>query len=277
MTLKKIKYITDGLSPIIMHSFEFNGARITVNYAARAKHGKSWDVKPHYHPWFEFNYVSRGSVRITTDNTEFTADAGMSYLIPPGVVHSNRSNNTGDDGICIRFSIDFSGVCSRYADLFSALCVPRACAFASGIEKLNPSGNVCAAQAKFAAWLMRVAGRWADVSSLESLEADKVVTNQVTVYLKEYYASKVSAENISSALNMSYRTLSRKLKNESGKSISDILSDIRIDRAKHLLLTTDMTVYDIAAAVGYENEFYFSRKFKQIEHVSPLKYRKNVY
>ncbi len=38
-----------------------------------------------------------------------------------------------------------------------------------------------------------------------------------------------------------------------------------------------MTVYDIAAAVGYENEFYFGRKFKQKEHVSPLKYRKNVY
>ena len=276
MTLRKIKSITNGLAPTVMRRFEFNGAVITVNYAARAKHTKNWDVKPHYHPWFEFNYVSKGSACITIDNTEFSADAGMSYLIPPGVVHSNRSSS-GDDGICIRFSIDFSNVLGEYSDLFSALCEPRTCAFDSGIEKVNPSGNVCAVQAEFAAWLMRIAGGHADFSRLESTDADMIITNQVKVYLEEYYASKISVENISSALNMSYRTLRKKLKNECGRSVSDILSEIRIDRAKRLLLTTDMTVYDIAAAVGYENEFYFSRKFKQSEHVSPLKYRKNVY
>ena len=74
-------------------------------------------------------------------------------------------------------------------------------------------------------------------------------------------------------MNTSYRTLSRKFTAETGMSISDKLTEIRLEKAKELLISTKLSMYDIASLSGYENEFYFSRIFKQKEKISPKAYR----
>lgn len=52
------------------------------------------------------------------------------------------------------------------------------------------------------------------------------------------------------------------------------LNSIRIEQAKKLLETTDRKLYQIAKAVGYENNKYFFRVFKKAEGVTPEQYRK---
>ncbi|MBO7170321.1 MAG: helix-turn-helix transcriptional regulator, partial [Clostridia bacterium] len=52
------------------------------------------------------------------------------------------------------------------------------------------------------------------------------------------------------------------------------LIDARIDRAKKLLLSSDVSVFEVARAVGYDNVCHFIRQFKEAVGVSPRAYRK---
>ncbi len=277
MSFKGILTNVNRLRNILTQHFEFNGIIINVCYASRATHGKSWVINTHYHPWYEFNYVSKGSVYTTTDGKEFLVEAGMSYMIPPGIPHSHRNNNTGDDGVCIRFGIDERTAAKDIKSVTDTLSLPHAAAFDSHIEMLNLNGNVYSIQAGFAAWLMQLSDTWSSKTAHICSDTEDILSHQVILYLDEYYNTKIKVNDIAAALNTSYRSLSRKFKAETGKSISDTLAEIRINKAKKLLLTTAMSMYDVAAAVGYENEFYFSRKFKQHEGVPPANYRNSAF
>ena len=252
-----------------MKPFEFNGVRFKVNYVNRAKHSKSWIIKEHFHPWYEFNYISKGSAYTNIDGNEFLVEAGQSYMIPPGVPHSHRHNNTGDDGICIRFSVEEK----NSSDISKVLAIPQYCAFNSEIEKLVLTGNLYSTQAEFAAWLLRMCDNRDEIKE-NIVTSQNAIASQVILYLNEYYNEHIRVEDISNALNISYRTLSRKFKSETGNTILDTLTQIRLKKAKQLLLSTKLSMYDIAIQAGYENEFYFSKTFKKHEKMSPSVYRK---
>lgn len=60
----------------------------------------------------------------------------------------------------------------------------------------------------------------------------------------------------------------------SGMSPVEYRNSLRIAQAKALLLNNSMSIKDIAAYVGYDDQFYFSRVFKSITGVSPQQYKK---
>ena len=60
----------------------------------------------------------------------------------------------------------------------------------------------------------------------------------------------------------------------SGISPTQYRNSLRIAQAKALLLNNSMSIKDIAAYVGYDDQFYFSRVFKSITGVSPQQYKK---
>ena len=55
-------------------------------------------------------------------------------------------------------------------------------------------------------------------------------------------------------------------------SFQEYVTQQRIQRAKRLLLSTDMKIYEVALAVGIEDMNYFSYRFKSIVGVSPKKF-----
>lgn len=273
MSNDEINRLILQLNGILMQPFVFDGLKLCVSYVSRAKHSRHWIIQPHYHPWFEFNYVAKGSVYTTIDDREFLVQGGQSYLITPGSIHSHRHNNTGDDGICLRFSLDI--VNTEAERIYNVLASCRQYPFDSGVESFPCADGVCGAKAAFAAWLMRLYDKWNGNSGGLLTVQDNSISAQVKLYLKEYFKDNIHVEDIANALNISYRSLARRFKNETGITISDQLTKMRIDAAKQLLKDSNMPLYDIAAAVGYENEFYFSKMFKKAEGIPPSKYRTN--
>lgn len=273
MTLSRIKKIVDALSAISAKPFTFNDIKIEVTYVGRAKHSKVWVIGSHYHPWFEFNYVSKGSVYTTIAGKEFLVTDGQSYIVPPGVYHSHRNNKTGDDGICIRFSIT---PIDQYKtkNILDTLSVPRSYTFISNIEKLHLGSGSLSMQGFFIAWLSQLCEEWSDNENPSTNTQKNSLSHQVNLYLEKYYMTKIRVQDIANALNVSYRTLARSYKAETGYTILDMLTKIRLDQAKKLLKGERVSIYDIAIACGYENEFYFSKIFKENEGMSPSCYRK---
>lgn len=61
-----------------------------------------------------------------------------------------------------------------------------------------------------------------------------------------------------------------------GKTIIEYVTDLRVAYAATLLSSTDLSVITIASKVGYDNQSFFARKFKDKYNVSPLEYRSSV-
>lgn len=95
-------------------------------------------------------------------------------------------------------------------------------------------------------------------------------------YLEENFTDpKISLKSMSSHLNVSSSYFSTVFKKETGKSFIDTLTEMKMTKAKELVLTTDYKIFEIASACGYDDQHYFSYSFKKYFGVSPTKMRKN--
>lgn len=91
-------------------------------------------------------------------------------------------------------------------------------------------------------------------------------------YLEEGYPRALLAASL---MDTSERTLERRL-SEYGTSYRALIDGLRFDEAKKLLEQTDAPIIDVAAAVGFEDPANFSRMFRRIGGLCPLKYRKTL-
>ncbi|BCS81899.1 response regulator transcription factor [Anaerocellum diazotrophicum] len=100
---------------------------------------------------------------------------------------------------------------------------------------------------------------------------------KVIDYIKDNYNSgEISLSDISEKFFVSPSYLSRLFKKETGKNLSDFINEYRIEKAKHLLLTTDLKTYEVADRVGIPDPHYFSRLFKRYTGYSPSEYKEGI-
>ena len=91
-------------------------------------------------------------------------------------------------------------------------------------------------------------------------------------YIEENYKNG-SLTEASSLLHYDFYWLSHEIKNRTGKTYTQHLQEKRLSQAAFFLKSTNLSVEDIALAVGYENKSYFHRIFTDKYGTSPKKYR----
>lgn len=94
------------------------------------------------------------------------------------------------------------------------------------------------------------------------------VAVQVITYIQEYYAEPITLDSLAEVFNFSAYHLSSLFKEHTGMSPIDYLIRFRLELATELLMTTDASVGEISASVGYKDVYYFSRIFKKRKGVS---------
>jgi AraC-like DNA-binding protein len=99
-------------------------------------------------------------------------------------------------------------------------------------------------------------------SALESAKA----------FMEERFHEDVSIERLASIAELSPKYFVDAFKKTYGVSAIDYLTNIRMNRAKRLMLRSGLRMKEVAHQVGYRDEFYFSRKFKQFAGMSPTVY-----
>ncbi len=100
-------------------------------------------------------------------------------------------------------------------------------------------------------------------------------TSSLAQLIQERLADQdLSLKSLAQDLGFSSSHLSVVLKKELGLPFQDYLIQERMKRAKLLLLTTDLKIYEIAEQVGFEDMNYFSQRFKQIVGVTPRQFKK---
>ena len=121
--------------------------------------------------------------------------------------------------------------------------------------------------------------KWLNAVVLETCQAIQAKRNKNTpveimkLYIENNYMNKISRIEISNAVHMSPDYAGRLFKKEMGTTIQDYLINVRIQKAKELMRTTQYPISEIATMVGYEQFSHFSYSFHNIEHMSPRQYR----
>lgn len=92
-------------------------------------------------------------------------------------------------------------------------------------------------------------------------------------YLRQHLDTPTTVTKLAKLAGLSTSHFSALFKASVGIGVIEFLKRLRSARARELLIITEMSVSDIARAVGYKDAFYFSRQFRAINGVSPSHYR----
>lgn len=127
---------------------------------------------------------------------------------------------------------------------------------------------------QFSEWLKRTRQLLRDCIEKPqfSVEIQSSITKAKTLALQTY-KNAVTAAEMAKHVNMSLSYFSQCFKQIVGKTYTDYLRDIRMEHAKNYLMHTSKTIQWIAEEVGYNDEKYFSRLFKEYVGMLPSDYR----
>lgn len=95
-------------------------------------------------------------------------------------------------------------------------------------------------------------------------------------YMEENCGEPIAAEELALRFGVSYRQLRQLFVQEYACTPLQYLLNLRIRKACYYLVSTDLPITEISAQTGFEDNNYFSRKFRQLMGVSPRDYRRSA-
>ena len=102
---------------------------------------------------------------------------------------------------------------------------------------------------------------------LDRENCSDIVREMINV-IEESYGMKLQLDAIAEKFHMTPEYLGNLFAKETGITFSNYLRQVRMEKAKELLTGTDMKIYEVACAVGYPDQKYFSKVFKEYAGVS---------
>lgn len=233
--------------------------------------------------------VTGGEGRIVIDGAGFKLERGKCFIAAPDMTGSVLP---GRDGLTL-YELDFelrrnaeshlpsSGVSpanDRFPILGEAACAP----FSQCIERVESiyanrhAGDGLEPFYNHVRFLELL--RFIFQQNGSAAAGGKSLRQQVESSIEQvrrHYSEPWTVERLAAAADVPRGQYTRMFKAITGQIPLDYLKGIRLDRAKQLLLMTDDRLFEIAQHVGYANEYYFGRRFKQSVGISPGQYRRN--
>ncbi|MCM3689803.1 response regulator transcription factor [Neobacillus niacini] len=106
-------------------------------------------------------------------------------------------------------------------------------------------------------------------------DASTLVIAKLHLYISEWLNEDLSLQTLAEYTAHSPTYLSKLYKRKTGKSLSHYITEQRMNLGKSLLINTNKKIYEIAAEIGYEQQ-YFIRYFKKMYGITPQQYREKA-
>lgn len=266
-----------------------------------------WRVPLHWHDEMELIYFKEGTFQAWLNTKEFLIESPALMCIHAGELHSlilgsdclesavvfnlNILSFEHYDAIqakLIRPLMDgrlrlpvliehsdpvFSDMKSHYEKMEEALKEMNACSPEDEIAK-----NSAYLQIKLHLFdmlaLLYKNGSLIHVKNIHN-ENDHQIENlkKVLSYINDQYASPICLNELASLVNLNTQYFCRYFKENIGKTTTEYINEVRIEKAAAALLETNSKIITIAQDAGFDNIGYFIRRFKQIKGVTPSEYR----
>ena len=105
-------------------------------------------------------------------------------------------------------------------------------------------------------------------------KGDERVISSITRYMQEHLPEEISLSVLAEVFHLNPQYISQLFKNEIGVGFLAYLTNIRIEKAKKLLLSTSLSVTEIAENTGYSDYRVFTKVFKKTEGITPSQFRR---
>ena len=93
-------------------------------------------------------------------------------------------------------------------------------------------------------------------------------------YIKRKYALHLTLEEVADHAGYTPAYFSRIFREDTGMTFKEYLNELRIEKSRSLLLNSDLSITEISAMLGFNDQSYFCKIFKRITGVTPDRYRK---
>ncbi|MBQ8552148.1 MAG: exo-alpha-sialidase [Clostridia bacterium] len=100
------------------------------------------------------------------------------------------------------------------------------------------------------------------------------IINHIKAVVEDGLAEDISVNEISQRVGISRFYMAHLFKKHTGTTVSDYKNELKLTRAKRLLISGDTKISDIAFTCGFGSSSYFSKKFLECEGLTPGEYRK---
>ncbi len=122
-------------------------------------------------------------------------------------------------------------------------------------------------------WLIKVLDRFTEcVSSIGSREVSGLIKKAIT-YMEKHYKENISLQNVAEAVYLNPSYFSKLFKEQTGTGFIDFLNKIRVEQSKKYLRQLDMNISEVALNSGFCDQSYYTRVFKNVEGITPGKWR----
>lgn len=105
-------------------------------------------------------------------------------------------------------------------------------------------------------------------------ENSEHIVSEVLKYIHRNLNEKIKIEDLCKLVNISSTSLYAIFKTSTGKTVIEYINKLKTDKAKQLLIETDMSITDISYELGFNDSAYFYRVFKKNTLNSPKDFRK---
>ena len=110
--------------------------------------------------------------------------------------------------------------------------------------------------------------------STDSYASDHPKVALALRYIAESANRRIKVNDVVNAVATNRRTLERNFSEFTGRTISQEISRMRIERAKRLMMESDLSFKELAAELGYRNSDHFYKSFLRVEGQTPSSFRK---
>ncbi len=260
-----------------------------------------WHVVPHWHEEMEWIYFQKGDFPVWINTKEYQVHAPAFMCIHPEELHALILEKDGIESAVV-FPVDI--LCFERYDAAEAkvlgplaegklrmpvLCQSGDAAFEElsacykeieqMLRQMKEQKNMFYLNIKAKMLeLIAVAYKYDLLTRQvrEGREEAGTVENlkKVLQYIGEHYSSPIRLSELAELVNMNEQYFCRYFKKNIGKTITEYINVIRVEKAATALAETEDKIIDIAAACGFDNIGYFIRRFKKEKGMTPSEYRK---
>ncbi|MBE6703869.1 MAG: helix-turn-helix transcriptional regulator [Ruminococcaceae bacterium] len=211
-------------------------------------------------------------------DTIINIKAGKVYLIPANFKFGYTVGENGWEKLFVHFGI----LRSDGYDLLSG--IPRIYEMELGVQEIDTlitMYNSNDTRNSFA-FKCRIYETVAEMLRRENFVPRSDITHSELIrtaieYIRSHLSIKLSISEIAAECFISESLLSKRFREECGITLGKYIDDLVFFSAQNMLIGTNMSISRISEKLGFCDQFYFSRRFRQFAGISPRYYRKYRY
>lgn len=97
--------------------------------------------------------------------------------------------------------------------------------------------------------------------------------DKICGYLRQEHTRQIGLTEVAGLVHMAPTSFSRFFRRAMGLTLTEYISQLRVDTACQLLITTELPITEVATRSGYANLSNFNRRFRELKHLTPRDYR----